>query len=195
MPASAAPRPVDPMIELVLPDVRYADSWIAAVREFGATTMHGSGLWDLTVDDATVATLEARLPALLAQSDRATVMPEGRVHSDHWWMVDGDEFVGYLAIRHELNDFLLQEGGHIGYAVRPSRRGEGHASRALALGLDRARTIGLDRVLLTCDEGNTASRRTIERNGGVFEDSRKGKRRYWIGLAGRGSAHGIHSVP
>ena len=146
-------------IELVLPDLRYPDSVIAAVREFGTTTKHGSGLWDLTVEDATVETLAERIPGLLAQSDPATELPEGRVHSDYWWMVDGDEFVGFLAIRHDLTEFLLDEGGHIGYGVRPSRRREGHATRALELALVRAREIGLDRVLLTCDETNTASRR------------------------------------
>lgn len=170
------------MIELVLPDVSYAESWIGAVHEFGATTMHGSGLWDLCVDDATAETLATRVPQLLAQSDPATPMPQGRVHSDYWWMVQDGSFVGYVAIRHGLNDFLLQEGGHIGFAVRPSRRREGHASRALELALDRARVLGLDRVLLTCDEDNAASARTIERNGGVLEDHRRGKRRYWIEL-------------
>ena len=171
------------VVELVLPDLRYADSWIEAVREFGGTTMHGSGLWDLSVDDASVETLAARVPVLLEQSDHATALPEGRVHSDYWWMVEDEEFVGYLAIRHELTDLLLQEGGHIGYAVRPSRRGRGHATRALALALGRARELGLERVLLTCEEDNTASARTIERNGGVWEDSRRGRRRYWIDLA------------
>ena len=68
--------------------------------------------------------------------------------------------------------------------MRPSRRGEGHATRALALAVRRAREqLGLDRVLVTCDEDNEASRRTIERCGGVFEDSRNGKRRYWIDTA------------
>ncbi len=170
-------------IELVLPDLRYVDSLIAAVHEFGATTWHGSGLWDLTVDDATVETLAERIPGLLVQSDHATELPPGRVHSDYWWMVDGAEFVGFLAIRHSLTEFLLNEGGHIGYGVRPSRRREGHATRALELALVRAREIGLDRVLLTCDETNDASRRTIERNGGVFEDVRADKRRYWIALS------------
>ena len=169
-------------IELVLPDVRYADSWVEAVREFGTTTMHGSGLWDLTVEEATPETLAAWVPVLLAQSDHATELPEGRVHSDYWWMVEGGEFVGYVAIRHGLTDFLLQEGGHIGYAVRPSRRRRGHATRALELALARARELGLERVLLTCDEDNAASARTVERNGGVWEDCRRGKRRYWVDL-------------
>jgi predicted acetyltransferase len=89
--------------------------------------------------------------------------------------------VGFLALRHELTPWLLEEGGHIGYSVRPARRGHGHATRALALAVRRAAELGLDRVLLTCDEPNVPSARTIERNGGAYEDTRNGKRRYWIG--------------
>ena len=95
-----------------------------------------------------------------------------------------EEVVGFLALRHSLNAWLLEEGGHIGYSVRPSRRGQGHASRALALAVRRSAELGLDRVLVTCDEDNVASARTIERNGGVYEDTRNGKRRYWIDASG-----------
>ena len=118
----------------------------------------------------------------VAQADPATEMPENRVHCTYFWITDGDpeEFVGYLALRHSLTPWLLEEGGHIGYSVRPSRRREGHATRALALAVRRAAELGLDRVLVTCDEDNLGSRRTIERCGGVYEDSRKDKRRYWI---------------
>ena len=100
--------------------------------------------------------------------------------------------IGFLAVRHRLNDWLLQEGGHIGYSVRPSRRGVGHASRALHLGLGHAAGLGLDRVLLTCEEDNVASRRTIVSAGGVYEDTRNGKQRFWIpgGRARHGGAMG-----
>ena len=37
---------------------------------------------------------------------------------------------------------------------------------------------------ITDGEDNAASRRTIERNGGIYEDSRKDKRRYWIEISG-----------
>jgi predicted acetyltransferase len=88
--------------------------------------------------------------------------------------------VGFLALRHALTAWLLEEGGHIGYSVRPVRRGQGHATRALELALRRSAELGLDRVLLTCDEDNEASARTIEHHGGVHEDTRNGTRRYWV---------------
>jgi predicted acetyltransferase len=89
-------------------------------------------------------------------------------------------------VRHRLTPWLLDQGGHIGYSVRPSRRREGHASRALALAVRRAAELGLDRVLVTCDDDNEGSRRTIEAAGGVHEDTRGVKRRYWIDTAAGG---------
>lgn len=172
------------MITLVPPDLRFHESWAAAVREFGdAALMHGSGLWTFDVSDLNREALAPEIERLLAEADPATELPEGWVTCTYLWMVDGDEFVGYVAIRHELNDYLLEEGGHIGYAVRPSRRREGHATRALALALEESRRLGIERVLVTCDEDNEPSRRTIERNGGVFEDVRGIRRRYWIATA------------
>lgn len=64
--------------------------------------------------------------------------------------------------------------------MRPSRRREGHARRALALAVAEAGRIGIDPVLVTCDDGNLTSRRAIEGNGGRYEDSRQGKQRYWL---------------
>ena len=40
--------------------------------------------------------------------------------------------------------------------------------------------LGIDPALLTCDIDNVASRKVIEANGGVFEDSRSGKLRFWV---------------
>jgi predicted acetyltransferase len=173
------------MTNLVSPDLRLRDSWAEAVAEFGDANMHGSGLWDFDVVDVSPGGAPGLIAALLAQADPATELPEGRVHCTYLWITDGEpeEFVGYLALRHSLTPWLLEEGGHIGYAVRPSRRREGHATRALALAVRRAGELGLDRVLLTCDEDNDGSRRTIERGGGMYEDSRNGKRRYWIDTA------------
>jgi predicted acetyltransferase len=93
--------------------------------------------------------------------------------------------IGRVSVRHELNDFLLNEGGHIGYAVRPAHRRHGYAQEILRQALIVARAEGVQDVLVTCDEDNLASVSVIERAGGVMEDVRIDedglpKLRYWI---------------
>lgn len=170
------------MTELVRPDVRLRASWAEAVIEFGTAPMHGGGLWEIEPLDTSEEGFRPVLDHLLSQADPSLELPDDKVHCTYFWIADGGEFLGYLALRHALTEWLLNEGGHIGFAVRPSRRREGHARRALALALPEARALGLDRVLLTCDEDNDGSRLTIEGNGGIYEDTRNGKRRYWIPL-------------
>ena len=90
--------------------------------------------------------------------------------------------VGFLNLRLRLNDYLLQEGGHIGYSIRPSARGKGLAKEQLRQGLQVAKSKNIKRVLVTCDRDNAASRGVIIANGGVLEDIRGGKERYWIDI-------------
>jgi predicted acetyltransferase len=96
-----------------------------------------------------------------------------------WWVED-DRVLGRVAIRHRLTPALEKVGGHIGYDVRPSARGRGHATAILAAVLPLANSIGIDEALLTCDETNAASRRVIEANGGRYIDSVGVKRRYRV---------------
>lgn len=126
--------------------------------------------------------------AILERAERGVGLPEGHVPSTLLFGFVGDAIVGRLMLRHTLNDFLLRVGGHIGYVVVPEHRGRGWAGAMLKEGLVLARSLGLPKVLLTCDEDNLASRRTIERCGGAYEDScvvpgRPPKRRYWIRLS------------
>jgi predicted acetyltransferase len=96
--------------------------------------------------------------------------------------------VGRLMLRHTLNDVLRTVAGNVGYVVVPGYRKRGYATEMLGQGLQIARSMGLLRFLVTCDEDNLASRRTIEKCGGIYEDSfadaglRVPKRRYWISL-------------
>lgn len=93
--------------------------------------------------------------------------------------------VGFVNIRHCLNDYFLNFSGHIGYSVHPGERRKGYASEILRLSMRRARAeLDLGRVLVTCDKSNEASRRTILSQGGVLEDERGCDgmliQRYWI---------------
>jgi predicted acetyltransferase len=85
-------------------------------------------------------------------------------------------------------------GGHIGYVVVPQFRRQGYATAILRQSLQIARTQGLTRVLVTADDDNIGSIKTIEKNGGVLEsivtgpDGATPKRRYWIATADQGGA-------
>ncbi|MBX6748385.1 MAG: GNAT family N-acetyltransferase [Micromonosporaceae bacterium] len=174
------------MPELIAPTAALRESWLAARAEWPpGAVLHGHGLRD-TDDVTTVDGFAAWVERLIKQSDESIPVGPDLVHATHWWIVEGDTYLGAIALRHRLNEYLLRVGGHIGYGVRPSARGRGLASWALGEVLRRARQRGLDRVLLTCADTNLASARTIERNGGVLEDIRESEfgplRRYWIDL-------------
>jgi predicted acetyltransferase len=105
-----------------------------------------------------------------------------------WYLANGVQLVGSSSIRHRLTPALEEVGGHIGYVVRPCERGKGHGTKLLTLTLKKAHDLGLGRVLLTTDVGNVASRRIIEKNGGILAGERMAasigtmKARYWIAL-------------
>jgi predicted acetyltransferase len=100
-------------------------------------------------------------------------------------VVDG-VLVGRASLRFELNEFFAEKGGHVGYAVAPAHRRMGHATEILRQSLIILRAEGIERVLVTCNDDNVASARTIESNGGVLEsivpleDEDGHLRRYWI---------------
>ena len=104
---------------------------------------------------------------------RPETVPEGKVVSTQFILVReaDDRLLGMLQLRHYLNDYLRRVAGHIGYSVRPSERRRGYAKRMLAMALDEARKLGLERVMISCSVENEASRRTILSNGGVFEST------------------------
>ena len=104
---------------------------------------------------------------------RPETVPEGKVVSTQFILVReaDDRLLGMLQLRHDLNDYLRRVAGHIGYSVRPSERRRGYAKRMLAMALDEARALGLERVMISCSVENEASRRTILANGGVFDST------------------------
>lgn len=122
---------------------------------------------------------------LLSESEGEN-LPEGYVPQTTYWLIDNDEFIGRVSIRHTLTESLLKEGGHIGYDIRPSKRNMGYGKRILELSLPKAKELEIDKVLVTCNETNTGSKKIIEANGGILENSiemgegKPAKLRYWI---------------
>lgn len=168
------------MALLIAPDVSYHSSWLEGSAEFDGAHRHGGGECPPLEELRDALSFRRFVDTLLKDALPESPRKPGYVPCTYLWIVDGDVFLGSLAIRHELNDFLLNEGGHIGYSVRPSARRRGHALKALADALPMARELGIFRALITCDEDNAGSRATIEKNGGIYEDTRNGKRRYWV---------------
>jgi predicted acetyltransferase len=172
------------MPELVLPTTSVHQSFLEAMDEFvdegaersqtAAWIEHNAPRW------REPAAFEAFVEAVKADALRETPRPEEHVACTTLWWVEGVDYLGRLAIRHRLNDFLLDVGGHIGYDVRPTRRREGHATAMLGRALPWALDLGIDPALVTCDDDNVGSIRVIEAAGGVLEDVRGSKRRYWV---------------
>jgi predicted acetyltransferase len=178
------------MPKLIPPTTAAHASFLDAVKEFeaegrgaGDDSMLG---WDITHFGARWHDPEVfaeYVESVRAQAEEDGPRPAGWVPTTTLWYVEGDRhetFLGRLSIRHRLTPRLLDWGGLIGYDVRPSARRRGHATAMLRASLPIARDLGLDPVLLTCDHDNVASRKVIEANGGVFEDQRGEKLRYWI---------------
>lgn len=94
--------------------------------------------------------------------------------------------VGAAHHRHELNDDLREYGGHIGYGIRPSERRKGYSTKQLKMMIDMLRKKGYTEIMITCDDDNIGSFKTIEKNGGILKDKVKNHnglgRRYWINL-------------
>jgi predicted acetyltransferase len=124
---------------------------------------------------------------VLAEHERGENLPANHVPSTFLFAFAGAIIVGRVSIRHALNPYLERVGGHIGYVVVPEYRRQGYATAILRQSLQIARRkLGLTRVLVTCDDDNVGSIKTIEKNGGVLEsivtgaDGGSPKRRYWI---------------
>jgi predicted acetyltransferase len=179
---------------LSAPDVRFRRSFTAAMEEFRAEgrgsrddrSVIGRYLRDHPLELADDDEFAQLVAAIRADRLEETPRPSGFVPSTDLWWVDGDEYLGRIAVRHRLTPVLLEIGGHIGYDVRPTARRRGHATEMLRRALVVAHDLGIDPALVTCDVDNVGSRAVIERNGGVLEDERSGKLRYWVPTAGSG---------
>lgn len=117
-------------------------------------------------------------------------LPKGLVVATQFFYIRkaDNRLVGMIQVRHYFNDYLSKFGGHIGYSVKPSERRKGYATSMLRAILPYCREIGLDKILITCIDGNIGSEKTILNNGGIYESTvyepceKCSLKRFWITL-------------
>lgn len=171
---------MEPSISLVRPDVAFKDEYLSFYQEW-VDSGEDMVPWVIRKDPTD---FEAMVRFLL-ENENGDNLPEAWVPSSTYWLTVDNIVVGAVNIRHRLTEKLLHSGGHIGYGIRPRERRKGYAAHLLALALQEARVLGIDKVLVVCDEGNIASAKTILKNGGnpetdfVEEDGNVIKR-FWI---------------
>lgn len=114
---------------------------------------------------------------------------DGLVPDSTFFLLDDERniLLGAVNIRHYLNEYLLQHGGHIGDGIRPSERKKGYATKMIGLALEECRKLGIEKVLMVCDKDNIGSAKSIINNGGVLENEITDEdgtieQRYWIDL-------------
>ena len=163
-------------MELRRPTLADKETVLDMMTEFEETqSAHDGGFWDAENFDYE-EWLETN-----HNKEMGINLPEGWVPDIQLVAFSRDgQAVGFLNLRLRLSDFLLEEGGHIGYSIRPSERGKGYAKESLRQGLQVAKGKNIKRALVTCSTENPASRAVILANGGELEDVRNGTERYWI---------------
>ncbi|MCB9805640.1 GNAT family N-acetyltransferase [Candidatus Nomurabacteria bacterium] len=169
------------MLKLIKPTKEYGESWLEALKEFREAETEG--FWNILGEPDDVDEYINKTSGF----EKGVNMPEESwVPNTTFWLVDGDQFIGHVNIRHKLTEKLEKVGGHIGYAIRPSRQGQGYGNKILEMVIPKSKNLGLDKLLLVCNKDNIASNKIIKNNGGEFRDEIEvdGEKvfRYWINI-------------
>lgn len=170
-------------LNLVKPSKNYLSEIVAYKSEFAVAGEHLYGGARLE----TMSNLSEWLIYVADITSEAGVS-EGRVPSSTFLCIrQSDQKMVGINIRHNLSQpFLMNCAGHIGYSIRPSKRRKGYAKEQLYLALFEIGKLGMTKALVTCDEANIGSEKTILSNGGIYEntyqDLNDGSRtkRFWI---------------
>ncbi|HUT60165.1 MAG TPA: GNAT family N-acetyltransferase [Phycisphaerae bacterium] len=173
----------EPDIILTEPDESMRDAYLDYINDYAAVGEEGR----YDGDDRARGDFAAFVQRMRDQA-QGIGLPAGWVPASTYWLMDGERIVGECNLRHRLTEALLDFGGHVGYAIRPSERNKGYATRMLRLLLAKARQLGIRRVRITCAAENAASARVIAKCGGVLDSesyspqAERVTQRYWINV-------------
>lgn len=170
---------------LIEPSKHYRDGFICMIQDYEQHedeeyfNMYKDALYDFD-----------KYVEKLLNNSRGIGLPKDRVASSSYWLVNKEnDVLGVIRLRHELNsEFLKNIVGHIGYDISPSNRRKGYGELILQLGLEKAKELNINSLLVTCKSDNYPSSRVIEKNNGVFEseildgNSNDIYKRYWINI-------------
>lgn len=175
-----------PEIQLIKPSFDLRSEFIDMIMEYqetGESRIYDQDYLPLIQSDFLAYTEN------LENNSKGIGLKSGFVPATSFWLVSKCKtIIGESRLRHYLIPELEHWGGHIGYMVRPRQRGKGYGTKILSLTLEQARIMGLNRVLLTCNQDNFPSARVITKNNGKFasegllKNSNKVIYRYWIDL-------------
>ncbi len=153
-------------VKLIEPSLIYKESFLEFAQDVKNTGYESYGLYTKAEED-----FEEFVTDLTNSSKGINIQKGWSPCSSYWLIDDSCEVVGVIRIRHRVDSDYLQMIGHIGYEIKSCRRKEGFGSKLLELGLAEAGKLGLEKVLITCNEDNIGSLRIIEKFNGAYKQS------------------------
>ncbi len=159
---------IEHMMKLAKPSEKYKKSFLEAVQAHkesgekdGHLNLHSYEWFD--------ENFESMVQTFLDESEGKN-LSDDRVPSTEFWIVDGDQWLGRFSLRHKLNAKLERYGGHLGYYLIPSARKKGIGTWAFSEVLKEARKLGIEKIMVSCDESNIGSQKLIKKFGGTLQD-------------------------
>lgn len=149
------------MLKLVKPSKKYLNSFLKAVNDY---EQDENQFKDVAIKPLIKAIAENKVEECFKQMDdysKGKNLPDGCVPGTTFWLMNDKEFVGTFVVRHHLTPKLEEQGGHIAANIAPKYRGKYSSFVGIKMCIDKARKLGLKRVLMTCDVANKASYRAI----------------------------------
>lgn len=103
------------------------------------------------------------------------------------FLVDEEKIIWWIDIRHNIDAPVLHNfWGHIWYWIRPSERRKWYASKILKMGLQEAKRLGIEKILISHHPENIPSQKVILANWWEYFETRDRDweifKKYWIDL-------------